>query len=215
MVSIYEIAKLSIVAVRLYFTHKRIEQQKGGNELQEKILENQNKLIDIEIRKYQNRYKLILEKGVQLLNDAKYAADDSLQKQYLLTALQLFTEIIGVNPSECVADTLIDNSELIARGFYGRFVSFGLLDDYKNSTRQVYECAYRFPSYAVNLFDKSFFPTVDVSSLKEICENIIRAKKSEELIGIYSQLPANMALPLLERQLDKYKKNFVEILNSI
>lgn len=202
------IASLAVTCVKAYFEQEHKEELKRQNELL------QNK-IDVEIKLYKNSLVLKLDKARSHFRDALFATNDFQKTQYLTEAKSIFTELINLPEKEDLNGHCIDNTSLICCGYYGRFQVFGMLSDYKNGTRQVYECAIKYPADAVSLFDNSFFPSIDVSSLTELCDNLTRIRNWKPLTGIYADIPSNMAKPLIERQLQKYIESFKQILNTI
>ena len=203
-----KIASLAVTSVKSYFEREHKEELNRQNELL------QNK-IDVEIKLYKNSLVLKLDKARSHFRDALFATNDFQKTQYLTEAKSIFTELINLPEKEDLNGHCIDNTSLICSGYYGRFQVFGMLSDYKNGTRQVYECAIKYPAEAVSLFDSSFFPSIDVSSLKELCDNLTRIRNWKPLTGIYADIPNNMAEPLIERQLQKYIESFKQILNTI
>ena len=206
--TILKVSSLAVSAVKSYFEY----QHKGELKRQNELLQNK---IDAEIKLYKNGLVLKLDKAKSLFRDALFATNDFQKTQYLTEAKSIFTELINLPEKEDLNGHCIDNTSLICSGYYGRFQVFGMLSDYKNGTRQVYECAIRYPANAVSLFDNSFFPSIDVSSLEELCDNLTRIRNWKPLTGIYADIPDNMAKPLIERQLQKYIESFKQILHTI
>lgn len=207
-ITVLKAASMAVVAVKSYFEHQRKEELKRQNDLiQSKI--------DTEIKLYKNSFDIALNKAKSLLKDAHYATNNILKEQYLSEAKCVYTDLINLPEKEEINGHYIDNTYLICAGYYGRFQVFGMLNDYKNGTRQIYECAIKFPANAVILFDDTFFPSIDVSSLRELCENMEKLHDGTPLTGIYADIPCNLAHALLERQLNKYIDSFKQILNTI
>jgi hypothetical protein len=133
-----------------------------------------------------------------------------------LAAYRDYTSLSTLPKNEVLPDgTYVDNEDFICKGLWGRFLYFGILKEFRTSAIQVYECALRFPNQAIKLFDSSFFPQIDCSQLSELCENLERINHNKPLIGLYENMPYNMAKALIEMQIKKYKDEFMEILTSL
>ena len=203
------IASLAIKAVEVYCKNQQ-------QYLLNNLLEQNKKILDFEIYKYTEDKRSILRQANKFLDDYSYSSSDSTKCTLLNNAITLYTKLVTLPTKERVSsETILDNSEFICLGYYGRFCCFGMLNDSINSTIQVYECAQYYPHLAVELFDKSFFPKIDCSQLSELCENFNRIEHYESLIGIYEGIPYNMARPLVDRQLSKYKQQFYQILSIL
>lgn len=206
---IISIASLSVGAVRTYFSRQKVEQLN-------RIIQQNDQIVAFEKYKYNQKKVSLLQQANQHLHDGLYSSNVDVKKDMLNKAYDVYTNLCLLPRYEKMPDdTDFDNEELISHGFYGRFCYFGILNDYINSAIQIYECAVMFPHEAIKLFDSSFFPTIDCSQLSELCENLYRIEHYKPLEGIYKDIPPNMAKPLIEMQIDKYKDNFNQILKTL
>ena len=206
---ILSIASLSVNAIRMYFNRQKVEQL-------DRTIHQNDQIIAFEKYKYNQNKASLLQQANQYLHDGIYSSNINAKKDFLNKAYDIYTSLCLLPHYEKMPDdTVFDNEELISHGFYGRFCYFGILNDYTNSTIQVYECAVMFPHEAIKLFDSSFFPKIDCSQLSELCENLYRIKHYKPLEGIYRDLPPNMAKPLIEMQIEKYKDSFNNVLITL
>lgn len=209
METVFAIASLAIKAVNLYFQEKK-------EETLEKISAQNAEIIQFKKYEFINRKFEILKKGEQMLQDARYSQNSSEKRHLLDQAFIEFTTLVNFPLNEKLPDgDLFDNRDFISKGYWGRFYIFGKLNEYRNSTIQVYTCASIFPEKAVELFDNNFFPKIDISALSSLCDNLKRIKQYKPLTGIYSNIPSNMAKALIEIQMDKYTYKFKEILYQL
>ena len=209
METVFTVASLAIKAVNLYFQEKK-------EEALEKIIAQNEKIIQFKKYEFINRKLEVLRNGERILQDAIYSQNTSEKRHLLDSAFMEFTTLANFPLNEQLPDgELFDNIDFISKGYWGRFYIFGLLNEYRNSTIQVYTCASIFPEKAVELFDNKFFPKLDFSSLSTLCDNLKKIKQYEPLNGIYSNIPSNMAKALIELQMDKYTDKFKEILYQL
>lgn len=209
MISFVTIASLSIKAVNTYFNQQ-------NNEKLGQIIDQNKKVVDYLVRQSTNAKTQLLARAQMELKDGINTSNLKSGEEYLNLAYNHYTELTNLPLVEELADGSYHNNEnFICQGIYGRFLYFGLKQDIKNATIQVYTCAYLFPHQAINLFDNSFFPTLDYSELSELCVNLDLARHHKPLKGIYSNIPSNMAEALLEMQVDRYKSNFKSILETL
>lgn len=182
----------------------------------EEFIAQNEKIIQFKKYEFINRKLEVLRKGERILQDAIYSQNISEKRHLLDSAFMEFTTLANFPLNEQLPDgDIFDNVDFISKGYWGRFYIFGLLNEYRNSTIQVYTCASIFPEKAVELFDNKFFPKIDISSLSTLCDNLRRIKHYEPLNGIYSNIPNNMAKALIEMQMDKYTEKFKEILYQL
>lgn len=209
MISFITIASLSFRAVNTYFSQQ-------NNERLKQILVQNNKVIDYLIRQSANVKSQLLARAQMELKDSINASNLNSKEEYLNLAYNHYTELANLPLIEELADgSYYSNENFICQGIYGRFLYFGLKQDIKNATIQVYTCAYLFPHQAINIYDSTFFPRLDYSELSDLCVNLDLARHNKPLNGIYSNIPSNMAKALLEMQIDRYKSNFKSILETL
>lgn len=202
-------ASLSIKAVNTYFSQQ-------NNERLGQIIDQNKMVIDYLVRQSTNAKSQLLARAQMELKDGINSSNLKQSKEYLNLAYNHYTELANLPLTEELADgTYHSNENYICQGLYGRFLYFGLIQDIRNATIQVYTCAYSFPHQAINLFDCSFFPKLDNSELSELCVNLDLARRNKPLSGIYSNIPSNMAKALLEMQVDRYRSNFKTILETL
>ncbi len=216
MSTIIAIASISIKAINTYFTCKEEEQLRYIAKQNEDMLELQKDMVALQRFQYNQSKLSILNRAKQEMHDGLVCSDPILRKDTLMAAYQDYTLLCNLPMKEQLPDgTQVDNENLLCKGYWGRFIYFGLMNDFRNSAIQVYECALKCPYKAVQMFDSSFFPEVDCSKLSELCENLDRINNYKPLIGLYSNMPKNMAEPLIDMQLKKYKERFTQILKSL
>lgn len=203
------IASLAVKSVNIYFNKRQFKEL-------EAIRISHEKLIKFEIDKYAQEKQQLLNQANTYFADALTSSSSVVRNESFALAKSLYTQLTCLPVIENLAnDCQVDNSNLICEGYWGRFNYFGVMKDYRNSTIQVYKSAVTFPSIAVTMFDSSFFPRLDASELIDLCDNLNKAKRGEDLIGIYKGIPSNMAKSLLESQLQKFEKHFSSILNNL
>lgn len=209
MDNFFTLASLSIKAVNAYFNMQTAEKM-------DKIIAQNQSIINYLVMQNRRDKVVLLNQACMELRDWLICKKSLKDNVSLNLSYDHFTQLANLPLSEKLADDCWhSNEEFISMGLYGRFVYFGLIDDYANATIQVYSCAVSFPRRAVDLFDSSFFPNIDFSSLHELCENLELSQHHKPLKGIYSNIPNNMAEALLQIQIDKYKKHFINILNIL
>lgn len=209
MISFITLASLSFKAVNTYFSQR-------NNEKLGQIIDQNKTVIDYLVCQSTNAKSQLLARAQMELKDGINTPNLKSRKEYLNLAYNHYTELANLPLTEELADgTYHSNENFICQGLYGRFLYFGLIQDVKNATIQVYTCAYLFPHQAINLFDCSFFPRLDNSELSELCVNLDLARRNKPLSGIYSNIPSNMAEALLEMQVDRYRSNFKSILETL
>ncbi len=203
------IASLSIKAINTYFNSKE-------EKVLREISKQNEELIALNIYQYNQNKISILQRANQEMHDGVLCSDPFQRKNILMAAYQDYTSLCVLPHKEQLPNgTFINNEELISLGYWGRFLYFGYMNEYRNCAIQVYECAIQFPHRAVKLFKSSFFPQIDCSQLSELCDNIDRISNFQPLLGIYSNIPDNMAKALIEMQINKYKERFEQILTSL
>lgn len=203
------IASLSIKAINTYFNSKE-------EQLLQQISKQNEDLIALSIYQYNQSKTSVLEKAAQELQDGLICSDSLLRRNTLLSAYQDYTSLSILPLTEQLPNgTYINNEDYISKGYWGRFMYFGFVEEFRNSAIQVYECALRLPHHTVRLFDSSFFPQIDCSQLSELCENLNRIDHYKSPIGLYSNIPDNMAKALIVMQLKKYEEKFTQILNLL
>lgn len=154
METTFKIASLAVKAVNLYFQAKKEEKL-------EKIIAQNEKIIQFKKYEFVNRKLEILRKGECILRDATYSQTISEKRHLLDSAFMEFTTLANFPLNEQLPDgEVFDNIDFISKGYWGRFYIFGLLNEYRNSTIQVYTCASIFPEKAVELFDNKFFSRI-------------------------------------------------------
>lgn len=129
------IASLSIKAVNTFFEYNKTEQLAL-------LIKNNNSIM--EFLKNENMYQKIglVKQANTIMEDALLCQNQSIKGTLLDKAYDSYTKLINLMISEKMPDdSYFDNSDFICCGYYGRFCVFGILQEYKNSTAQVYECA--------------------------------------------------------------------------
>lgn len=203
------IASLSVKAINTYFNSKK-------EQLLQQITKQNEELIALSIYQYNQSKMSTLERATQELQDGLICSDPLLRRSTLMSAYQDYTSLSILPLSEQLPNgTYINNEDFISKGYWGRFMYYGFVNEFRNSAIQVYECALRLPRLAVKLFDSSFFPQIDCSLLSELCENLNRIDHYQSPIGLYSNMPDNMAKALIEMQLKKYEEKFTLMLNTL
>lgn len=203
------IASLSIKAVNTFFEYNNSKQYS-------QIIKQNKEIIDfLKNESLHQKYDL-LKQANAAMEGALLCQNQNMKEKLLDKAYDYYTKLMNLVLCEEMPDgSYFDNSHLICCGYYGRFYVFGIQKEYKNSTSQVYECASRFPEKAIKIFDQSFFPKIDCSELFELCDNLHRINHYKPAIGIYENIPNNMAKALIEMQIEKYRDKFKQILTII
>ena len=128
----FTIASLAIKPVNLYFQEKK-------EEALEKIIAQNEKIIQFKKYEFINRKLEILRKGERILQDATYSQTISEKRHLLDSAFMEFTTLANFPLNEQLPDgEIFDNIDFISKGYWGRFYIFGLLNEYRNSTIQGY-----------------------------------------------------------------------------
>lgn len=194
-----------LAAVRMYFVRKNEAQQRKDISA---TLNAAMSSLDLQIVTIRQSRVAHATASKRHLEDALLASSLHSMQTSLDRASVLLTELVDLPPKEQLPGETApyDNRPLIAWGYWGRFFTFGLLDDARNSLRQIYECATRYPGLAVNLFSASFFPMTTGTAMKEICDyhELLTESRSLPATSTYSQLPANQAKALLEMRIDEF-----------
>ena len=210
---IIPIIQLGIRAVSAYFGQKKTAEINRYNTLTLQILQFEKyKLMDSRMN--------LLRCSQRHWDDAMMASSSESRSISLQHVNQYYVQLIDLPQNESLPgdDQSYDNTPLISAGYWGRFNYFGLLNDYNNSLRQVYECAVRYPSIATKIFDSSFFPKFDVSEFRDLCNDLdslnecghIKTKSS-----IYARLPIIQASALIKLQIEEFQSKCKDILNSL
>lgn len=143
------------------------------NTLQEKF----NGLLDEQLvmnsKQFDKNDLLSAKKAIRHLIDGLNSEIQEVKINSFILAYDEFSKLINLDS---------DNGEFISIGYWGNFHYFTLLNDNKNATIQVYECASRFPCIATKIFPVIFFGTDYAKLLHEV--EVQLKKCMEELIII-------------------------------
>lgn len=205
-----------MTAVKTYFAHKEAHQRKEDIAATLSAALSSLGLQVTTIR--QSRINLATA-SMRHLEDALLASSEHSKQMSLDRANGLFIELIDLPVEDKLPGEEIsyDNRPLISWGYWGRFWTFGLLGDQRNSLRQVYECATRYPELAVKLFDLAFFPMTKGTDIVDACNYYEKLKSNERLPNdcAYAKLPDNQAKALLEMRIDEFVQSCKQTLRQI
>lgn len=164
--------------------------------------------------KIDNQVIRYLDKSFIFLKDAAHINNRDLRKVAIDEAYKSFTELICLPPLQDTigTDFHFKNIELIAIGYWGRYVCFTINESYNLALLQIYGFGKVYPYECVNTFESEFFSEDFKSQLNEKIK-LIKELHNNLNIGKMTNsfgIPSNQLIPLIEMQMESLREKIID-----